>query len=105
MQPTVSCTAPKEVWLPGQGGLCLSSESPAVLWDPQHEDMDLLEWVQRRPWDAQGWDSSAWGQAEGVGLFSLQKKRLQGDIIGAFQYLRGLFTKSALIGQEVTALK
>ncbi|KAK4816190.1 hypothetical protein QYF61_012655 [Mycteria americana] len=45
-------------------------------WGPQHKkDRDLLK------------------QAERVGLFSLEKRRLWGDFTAAFQYLKGAYRK------------
>ncbi|KAK4820476.1 LOW QUALITY PROTEIN: hypothetical protein QYF61_027937 [Mycteria americana] len=57
------------------------------LWSPQYKkDMDLLEWVQGRP---QKWSE---GLRE-LGLFSLEKRRLRGDLTAAFQYLKGAYKK------------
>ncbi|PKU42239.1 hypothetical protein llap_7455 [Limosa lapponica baueri] len=68
------------------------------LWSPQHKkDMDLLERVQQRsmkmiraeaPLDL--WYED--GLRE-LGLFSLEKRRLWGDLIVAFQYLKGAYRR------------
>jgi len=70
------------------------------LWSPQHKtDMDLLEWVQRRATKIR---ASCMGRLEHLsyeerlielGLYSLEKKRLQEDLIAAFQYTKGTCKK------------
>ena len=62
----------------------------ARLWGPQHKkDMDLLERAQRRPWRwSEGW-STCEDRLRELGLFRLEKRRLQGDLIAACQYLTG----------------
>ena len=71
-------------------------ESCIQLWSPQHKkDMDLSECVQRRATKMirEMEHVSYEYRLRELWLLSLEKRKLWGDLIAAFQYLKGAYMK------------
>ena len=81
-------------WHPAHSNLLGGLEHCVQAWGPHYrKDVELWEWVQRRATKMiRRLEHLSYGERlSKLGLFRLEKRRLQADLIVAFKHLKGAY--------------